>query len=67
MADETTSMNPTPPDQEHLRAAALELAGQGLTLRDVDQALHLPPGMAAGLLAEAIVEADAHQGEKTAA
>lgn len=60
-------MNPPTLDQERLRAAAIELAGQGLTPRDVDQALHLPPGMAAGLLADVTLEADGHQGEKTAA
>ncbi len=60
-------MNPNPTDPERLRAAALELAGQGLTHHDVDQALRLPPGMAAGLLADVILEADGHQGEKTAA
>lgn len=44
-------MNLNPPDPHQLRQAALELAGQGLTPHDVDQALRLPPGMAAGLLA----------------
>jgi hypothetical protein len=42
-------------DAEHrqrLITAARELAAQGLTAQDVDQALKLPPGMAAGLIAD---------------
>ncbi|MDP2325560.1 MAG: hypothetical protein Q8N51_16245 [Gammaproteobacteria bacterium] len=60
-------MNPNPPDQEHLRAAARELAGQGLSDRDVDEALHLPPGFSRGLLAADDSTRAAAHSEKTAA
>ncbi len=60
-------MNPSQPDQEHLRTAALELAGQGLTPHDVDQALRLPPGFSRGLLVADDLARAAINAEKTAA